>query len=141
MNDLPMEAFDQTMNEAAERLQNVMTYGTSLLQSEIHESAPVNALDAAVDAPTTSEQRPLVNPLYATFNETTRKWERRVDKLTGKTVWPWPQLYFKDRVALSDRIYEIDRHGAYVLIFKFTKKLLKKMKREREATPVDPVFI
>ncbi len=53
-----------------------------------------------------------------------------MDDLTGKTLWPWPQLYFKDRVAFSDRIYEVAKDGSYRLIFRFTKKLLKKMKRE-----------
>lgn len=98
------------------------------------EMPPVPAPIPAADQPPSEETaRALVNPLYAIYNEETQKWERRVDKLTGKPLWPWPQLYFKDRVAFSDRIYEVAKDGSYRLIFKFTKKFLKRLKRDREA--------
>lgn len=80
----------------------------------------------------------MVNPLYAVYNEVTQKWERRVDALTGKPLWPWASLYFGDRIAHSDRIYEVDQHGSFVVMFKFTKKLLKRLKREKEAA-IGPV--
>ncbi len=79
------------------------------------------------------EERPLVNPLYAVFNEATQKFDRRIDKSTGKPLWPWPQLYYKDRVGMSDRMYEVAKDGSFRTLFIFTKKLRKQLQRERNA--------
>lgn len=54
-----------------------------------------------------------------------------MDALTGKPLWPWPQLYFKDRIGCSDRIYEVQKDGSFKVIFKVTKKFLKALKREK----------
>ncbi len=100
-------------------------------------SNDMNPEDLALETPPTppppqpapSEPRPLVNPLYATFKQ---KYERRIDSLTGKPLWPWPQLYYKDRVGMSDRMYEVAKDGSFRTLFIFTKKLRKQLRRERE---------
>lgn len=57
--------------------------------------------------------RPAINPIYTTHG------------------WPWPRLYFKDRIACSDRIYEVQKDDSFKVIFKFTKKFLKALKRSK----------